>query len=171
MIPHGSYVGVYPPGRPRAEVRRSLGLDEQTRVFLSFGHLRGYKDLDVLFDAFAQVARPDVALVVAGLAHDPALRARLDEAAARDSRVVLLARFVPDEEVAELFGAADAAVFPRHDGGTSGSLLLALSLGVPAVAADAGAGTELLADGGGWLFPPVTSRRSRSCSRRSPTTA
>ena len=56
VIPHGSYVGVYPPGRPRAEVRRSLGLDDQTRVFLSFGHLRGYKDLDVLFDAFAQVA-------------------------------------------------------------------------------------------------------------------
>ena len=154
VIPHGSYVGVYPPGRPRAEVRRSLGLDEQTCVFLSFGHLRGYKDLDVLFEAFAQVARPDVALVVAGLAHDPALRARLDEAAARDPRVILLARFVPDEEVAELFGAADAAVFPRHDGGTSGSLLLALSLGVPAVAADAGAGTEVLRDGGGWLFPP-----------------
>jgi glycosyltransferase involved in cell wall biosynthesis len=57
--------------------------------------------------------------------------------------------------VAELFGACDVAVVPRGDGGTSGSLLLACSLGLPVVAADAGASAELLREtGAGWTFVP-----------------
>ena len=61
--------------------------------------------------------------------------------------------FVPDERVAELFAACDAALLSRNDGGTSGSLILALSLGLPVVAARRPAYEELL-DGraAGWLF-------------------
>jgi len=57
--------------------------------------------------------------------------------------------------VAELFAAADAAVLPRADGGTSGALVLALSHGVPVVASDLPVYSELVsAAGAGWLFEP-----------------
>src|SRR2546427_683647 len=53
LVPHGSYEGVYPVGRCRSEVRADLGVSETAIVFLAFGHVRGYKDLDVLLDGFA----------------------------------------------------------------------------------------------------------------------
>ena len=61
--------------------------------------------------------------------------------------------FVPFVEVAELYGAADAAVVPRGNGGTSGSLILALSLAVPVIAADTPANRETgVGHESGWLF-------------------
>src|SRR5437763_1755872 len=44
VVPHGSYDGVYRPGRSRRDVRTELGLSETSIVFLAFGHVRGYKD-------------------------------------------------------------------------------------------------------------------------------
>ena len=81
--------------------------------------------------------------------------AALEEAAGRDARLRIRLGFVGDDEVAELFDVCDAAVLARADGGTSGALILALSLGRPVVAAD----TPHLprADRGraGWLFAPA----------------
>jgi glycosyltransferase involved in cell wall biosynthesis len=153
VVPHGSYVGVYPPGEGRAAARVELGIDDE-RVALSFGELRGYKDMDVLVDAFAQVQAGGL-LLVAGYPKDKRLAADLGEAAERDSRIRFLPRFVPDERVSDFFAVADVAVVPRGDGGTSGSLILALSFGVPVVAADTATYRELLGDGeAGWLFEP-----------------
>ncbi len=76
-------------------------------------------------------------------------------AASKDARIVEHLGFVPDERVAELFGACDAALVSRSDGGTSGSLILALSLGLPVVAARQPAYEDLLGDEeAGWLFEP-----------------
>ena len=153
VVPHGSYVGVYPPGEGRAATRAELGIADE-RVALSFGELRGYKDMDVLVDAFTRVQTGGHLLVV-GYPKDARLAAELGEAAERDSRIRFLPRFVRDERVADFFAAADVAVVPRGDGGTSGSLILALSFGVPVVAADRATYRELLADGeAGWLFGP-----------------
>jgi beta-1,4-mannosyltransferase len=156
IVPHGSYVGVYPPGRPKEVVRGELGISNDAFVFLSFGHLREYKDVDILLDAFGSASLPPAALVIAG----PTVRAEqlellLAERAAADPRIKLLLRFVPVEQVAELFDSVDVAVLPRGDGGTSGSLVLALSLATPVIAADTPNYRTLTADGAaGWFFTP-----------------
>jgi glycosyltransferase involved in cell wall biosynthesis len=63
--------------------------------------------------------------------------------------------FMPEDRVAELFAASDAAVVARGDGGTSGSLILALSMGLPVVAARTPVYAELTDNGAaGWLFEP-----------------
>jgi glycosyltransferase involved in cell wall biosynthesis len=155
IVPHGSYVGVYPPGRTRAEVRHELGLGPDDVAFLCFGHVRTYKDLDVLLNAFAAVERPDAALVIAGPVGDDGVAEDVQRAARRDPRIRPLLHYVADDAVAELFGACDVAIVARGDGGTSGAVILALSLGMPVVAAHRDAYEELL-DGGraGWLFEP-----------------
>ncbi len=153
ILPHGSYLGVYPPGREREAVRAALGLPADAFVFISFGHLRRYKDLDLLLGAFRAVEDPLAGLLVAGPAFDDATVEAVRQAAEGDPRIRPVLEFVPEEGFAELFNASDAAVVARSDGGTSGALVLALSLGLPVVASDSQAYAELLGDGrAGWLF-------------------
>jgi len=161
LIPHGSYVGVYPPGRPRAEVARALDVPDDAFVFLAFGELRRYKGVQTLLEAFAALERDDVVLVVAGNPKDAETGAALEAAAAADRRVRVRLGFVAEEEVAELFDLCDAAVLARADGGTSGSLILALSQGRPVVAADTPAYRALTRGRAGWLFAPGDARSLR----------
>ena len=161
-MPHGSYAGVYPPGRDRAAARRELGVPDDAVVLLAFGHIRRYKGLSTLLEAFAAVEDPRRGSSIAGLPMDDPTVEEIRAAAAADPRIVPLLRFVPDEEVAELFEACDAAVYARADGGTSGALVLALSLGRPAVVADTPDYRELTDDGAAaWLFEAGTPARSR----------
>jgi glycosyltransferase involved in cell wall biosynthesis len=155
VVPHPSYVGVYPPGRPRAEVRRELGIPDSAFVFLLFGHVTAYKRVDVFVDAFRRAQLDDAALVVAGLVQDEPSAAKVRRAAEQDTRIKPLLEFIADDRVAELFGAADAAIAPRQDGGTSGALLLALSLGVPVLAARAATYEQITGgETAAWLFTP-----------------
>jgi beta-1,4-mannosyltransferase len=141
---HGNYVGFYPePRRSGAAVRADIGIPEEARVFLAFGFVRPYKRLPELIAAFRQMDRDDARLVVAGLPFTPALRAELEELAARDRRVVLLLRRIDDREVRELHAAADVCVLAYRDVFSSGALMLALSCGVPVVAPDDSTATEL----------------------------
>jgi beta-1,4-mannosyltransferase len=155
VVPHGSYIGVYPEGRARGEVRRELGLPQDSFVFLCFGELRPYKEIDLLLTAFSTVFLPNARLVVAGNVKVPSVGAAVRAASATDSRILTLFGFVPENQIAELFHACDAAVLPRGEPGTSGSLLLAFSMGLPVVVANVPTARELTRDGkAGWLFRP-----------------
>ena len=159
VVPHGSYVGVYQPtrnaGQARHAIRQDLGVPEDAFVFLAFGHLREYKETGVLLDAFSRVRDSRGWLVVAGLPLERNSAAAAEAAAAHNPRIRLLLEFVPDDAVADLFAAADAAVVARGDGGSSGALVLSLSLGTPAVAAAVSSVEELLrGEEAGWLFAP-----------------
>jgi beta-1,4-mannosyltransferase len=155
VIHHGAYTGVYPEGRSRQEVRAELGIDQDAFVALCFGHVARYKGIETTLDAFARLERPDAALVVAGLVMTPEVGEAVRGAGERDPRIRALLEFVADERVAELYGAADVALCPRSDGGTSGALVLALSMGVPPIAADVRTYSDLVDDGrAGWLFAP-----------------
>lgn len=154
VVPHGSYVGVYPAGRPREVVRADLGVAGDSFTFLCFGDLRAYKEIDLLLDAFADAALPNASLVLAGGAKTERMT-QLAQGAETDSRVRTRLGFVPEARVAELFGACDVVVLPRGDGGTSGSLILALSLGLPVVVARTPSYVELAGgEEAGWLFTP-----------------
>jgi beta-1,4-mannosyltransferase len=155
IVPHGSYAGVYPPGRPRDVVRAQLGLPPDAFAFLSFGDLRVYKGVSLALDAVAATKAPAIRLVVTGGIQDDAQAEAVRAAATRDARIIEHLGFVPDERVAELFGACDAVLVSRSDGGTSGSLILALTLGLPVTAARRPAYEDLLGgEEAGWLFEP-----------------
>ena len=155
VIEHGPYTGAYKPGRSRAEVRRELNIPDDAFVALCFGNIAPYKGVETVIDAFLGIERPDAVLLIAGLVMSPDLGRAVEAAAARDRRIRTCLEFVPDDRVAELYGASDVAICPRSDGGTSGALVLALSMGVPPIAANLPVYTSLT-DGerGGWLFAP-----------------
>ena len=175
VVPHGSYVGVYPRGRRRDLVRSELGIPAEAFVFLCLGDIRGYKRVELLLEAFRGLAAPDAVLVVAGTVVDEASGEAVRAAATADPRIVPLLGEVPVGRMAELFEASDAAVLPRGDGGTSGALILSLSLGVPVVAARTEVCSELLGgETAGWLFEPDDAsslRRSLETAAASPLVA
>jgi glycosyltransferase involved in cell wall biosynthesis len=121
---------------------------------LAFGELRGYKNVGLLLDAFRDWPRADARLVVAGNPKDTSIAVSIAAAADVDRRIVPLLRWIDDSEVSELYGASDAVVLTRSDGGTSGALILAMSLGVQVVAADRPGYRELLGEDAGVFFAP-----------------
>jgi beta-1,4-mannosyltransferase len=155
VVPHPSFEEAYPPGRTRAEVRAELGLPDDAFVVLLFGHVSPYKRIEWAIDAFRAGAPPNSHLVVAGLVMDEEVGAAVQAAADADPRVKALLGFVPDEAVAELYGASDAALCPRQDGGTSGVIFLAFSLGLPAIAARVPNYVQATeGETAAWLFEP-----------------
>lgn len=167
IVPHGSYVGVYPRHRSRSAVRTDLAIPSGAFVFLCFGEVRAYKDVDLLLSAFDTARLREAVLIVAGHTRDAAAGDRIAAAARADPRIKPLLTYVPDDGVGDLFGAADAAVLPRGDGATSGSLVLALSMGLPVVVADRPTYRELVQDGrAGWLFEVGSADSLRSAMER-----
>jgi beta-1,4-mannosyltransferase len=154
-IPHGPYPPAGIGSRSAGYVRDSLGIDSAELVFLSFGHIRRYKGIGVLLEAFALHRCPDSRLVIAGMPMDDESVAAIEKAAAGDPRIVSLVEYVPENAVAGLFEASDVSVLARGDGGTSGALVLSLSYGKPVIAADLPHYREIAGDGSaGWFFTP-----------------
>ena len=171
VIPHGSYLGVYPGGRSREEMRSALGIRFDAFVVLCFGQVRRYKELTFLMEAFDRAGINGGVLLIVGLPLDPDEARRLKTISRRTTRVVTVLEYVPDNRVAEFFAASDVFCSARLDGGTSGALVLALSLGLPVVAARCPAYVDLTDQGkAGWLFEPGSSSApgfgtSAGCSR------
>jgi glycosyltransferase involved in cell wall biosynthesis/acetyltransferase-like isoleucine patch superfamily enzyme len=132
----------------RTDVRRELGAALDAPLVVFFGFLHPEKALDRLIAAVAAVRaqRPGTQLLLIGGAESHSvpgvaahrLRRELEQVAAacgiKDQ--VHFTGYLPDSEVCRLLQAADAAAFPFNAGVTrkSGSLLAALSVGVPVVA-------------------------------------
>ena len=117
------------------EKLRAHGLSSVVDYFLFVGTFEPRKGIDVLLDAFTEVARenPHVELWLAGQ-HGwgiDKVEARLSTHAAA-SRIRRLG-FVPDDALAPLLRASRAAVYPSRGEGFGLPVLEALACGVPVV--------------------------------------
>lgn len=152
VIPFGEF-GFFERGRElpdRKVARRDLGIGPQEPVALFFGYIREYKGLDLLLEAWPQVATasPAARLIVAGdpVRLSPARSGQLEAWAARVGAVCRFS-YIPFSEVTSYFVAADVLVMPYRQISQSGVLFLGLSLGVAVVATSVGGLPEILRDG------------------------
>lgn len=131
VVHHPHYIDDYPTPPSQALARAALGLPPTGFVALGFGALRPYKGLGDVIRGFLQMAGPDDRLLLAG---NPTGDITADlELAASDPRVILHARSIPAADVPTYFAAADVSVVAHRAFFTSGSALLALSMGCPIV--------------------------------------
>ncbi|MEJ2210639.1 MAG: glycosyltransferase family 4 protein [Anaerolineae bacterium] len=154
VVPHGNYAGVHPESGTRDEARAALGLAPGSFVYALLGNLSPYKGVESFVAAFQAGAGPDDVALIAGRNRAPALVARLEAMAAEDARLRVRVGFVPDEEMGRYLQAADAAVFCFREVLTSGSVILAMTYGLPVVAPARGCLPELVTPAAGLLYDP-----------------
>lgn len=135
VIPHASYLGVYPDGISPERAREELGLPEDDIVLLCLGGIRPYKGVDVLLDAFENALKEDrsLRLVIAGrLGKFPGAK-ELENRAKAHPRISCNFNMIADEDLQVFFKASDAVVLPYRRVLNSGSILLAFSFGRPVI--------------------------------------
>jgi glycosyltransferase involved in cell wall biosynthesis len=127
---------------------------------LFFGNWHASKGIPVLTEAFDLIAsrRPEATLTIAGTPFPDELDpAELNTWAIRhDGRVELIERYLPIDEVPDLFGRARVVAVPYLHASQSGVAHLAMTLARPVVASDVGDLPSIVADGEtGLLVPPA----------------
>ena len=146
VIPHGSYVGVYPDVVSREEARRQLRLREHEIGLLMLGGIRPYKGLGLLLDVFDELSRSDprLRLLVVGKPSDIADCETWRERCEQHPRIVAHFAHAADADLQNWYRAADLAVLPYVSILNSGSFQLALSFDLPVVGAREGSLAALL---------------------------
>jgi beta-1,4-mannosyltransferase len=144
VIPEGNYVDYYPNKISRGDARARLGLPEPGLVLLWLGHIRPYKGLRELIEAFRKLGRADWRLVIAGRPYIESYAAEIAALAKDVPGVDFHPRYVPEEELQVFYNAADAVVLPFAEVENSGSLVMAMGFGKPVVAPDRGVIRERL---------------------------
>ncbi|MFP3282945.1 MAG: glycosyltransferase family 4 protein [Nitrososphaeria archaeon] len=161
VIPNG--VGAaQPPDIDRASVRRRYAADGEKMV-LFVGRMVHEKGVEVLVDAARELLRRrwDVKFVLVG---DGPLRLNLlrsVEASGISSKFYFTG-FVSDEELMELYAAADLAVFPSIYEPFGIVALEAMSMGKPVVVSDVGGLAEVVENGVNGLKVPCCDQRALS---------
>jgi glycosyltransferase involved in cell wall biosynthesis len=148
-IPHGAldYLTRLPSERPLPPELAAV----EAPVVLMFGIVRPYKGLEVLLEAFRELAGAE--LWVVGRADMP-MGPFHEQARAAAGRVRFVTRHVDDDELPALFRRADVVALPYRSIDQSGVLQAALAFGKPVVMSAVGGFPEVAEHGAGVLVPP-----------------
>lgn len=133
--------------------RQKLQLDPTKKVLLYFGLIRPYKGLEILVEAMEKLS-DDYQLLIAGEPYY-SIDELISASARQGDRIKWHTHFIPDQEVADYFKAADALVLPYRNATQSGVTAMAIYHGTPALVSDVGGLSEYVDDGKtGVLFKP-----------------
>ena len=124
-----------------------LKLDESFKYILFFGFIRDYKGLDILFEAMKDRSLRDnkIKLIVAGEYYSNEQKyLDLLKQYAIEEDVELFTEFIPNEEVALYFSAADIVVQPYKTATQSGITQIAYHFEKPMIVTDVGGLKEIV---------------------------
>jgi glycosyltransferase involved in cell wall biosynthesis len=157
-IAHPSY-SYFTFGRTESSTaKKRLGVGG--KIILFFGYVRAYKGVRYLLEAFAKAReKVDATLLLVGEFYEPRepYLAQIDKLDIVKS-VVLVDRYVSDEEVGLFFSAADVVVLPYTSATQSGVVQIAFAFEKPVISTRVGGIPEVIQDGvNGILIPPCDS--------------
>lgn len=153
VIAHGNFLQQYPssPAKSRA-LHVKWQLDGSQIVLLMFGELRRYKGVSTVLRAFSSTKRPDLRLIIAGSCDDDELTREIKQSEAMDYRIKAALGFVENSDVAPLFSIADIAIISFERALTSGSVILAMSMGKALLLPEAARVFDVVTEDGAIFF-------------------
>ena len=173
VVPLGIDPAIYKPAKAerRRQVRQSLGIDGRF-VYLSVGAMTANKGIELLLKAFDTVvqARPNAVLVLKGTDQLYASSEHLGKylGALGLERLIPNIRYfggiVSCDEIAGIYGAADAYVTPYYGEGFSLPALEAVACGVPVIATAGGSTDDFIADDFAWKIKSTLVQRENAPS-------
>ncbi len=160
IIAHGALGFWSSKGESRDLIRRHFGLSPDEKVLLFFGAIRYYKGLNTAIDAFARVHAkfPKCRLIIAGKLWEPWDRYQDQiEQLNVSEHVITHLDYVPADEVATYFTAADLVLLPYHHfDSQSGVGSAAVAFGKPLIVTRTGGLPDFVLDQR-WVVPPRNS--------------
>ncbi|MCS7211032.1 MAG: glycosyltransferase [Chloroherpetonaceae bacterium] len=149
VVPHPVY-DLFGAAIPKAQARALLGLSETQKVMLFFGYIRRYKGLDLLLNAMPELIKtfPDIVLIIAGefYGEESEYQARIESLGIR-KHLLLATHYIPIDQVAKYFCAADCVVLPYRSATQSGIVPIAYHFERPVVVTNVGGLAEAVKDG------------------------
>lgn len=124
--------------------KEQLGLQNK-RVLLFFGYIRKYKGLRNLIQAFPSIAElnPNTHLLIVGECYENAQEYnQLIEQSGVADRITWINEYVPNEDIALYYNAADIVVLPYNSATQSGIVKIAFGFEKPVLATAVGGLTE-----------------------------
>ena len=122
----------------RGAALKKLGLDPSKKYLLFFGFIRGYKGLDLLLQALAELD-DSIELIVAGEIYGSfdSYQAIIQQEKL-EARVHLFTDYISDERVSDFFSAAEVCVLPYKNATQSGITAISHHFNLPIIATDVG---------------------------------
>jgi len=153
LVPYG--IDPDSPGRDRESMRRELGLGPEAWVWITVGRLTPQKGLDLLIEAFAEVAERvngPLFLLIVGAGPDRTFLESLAHRCTRKGGVLFLGE---RDDVADLLAASDAFVLSSRWEGGPLVVLEAMAARLPVVATRVGDVDRMVVNGvTGLVVPP-----------------
>lgn len=142
VIPHASF-GYYKDDSVEQEftIKNTIGF---------IGRIEPYKGVDILVEAYEKLEINGLELIIAGSGSiNESLKERIND----NSGIMLINRYIPDEEIPDLLKRMDILVLPYRNATQSGVIPLAFSFGKTVIATNVGALDEQVPEGTGSLIP------------------
>lgn len=153
IIRHGNYEGCYPINMNSINIlNQHFGIRDTEIVLLFFGAIRPYKGIERLLSSLSKCLRKDIKLIIAGNPSSVEYRENLQQIAATDTRVVCEFKFISDAEVSAYYFLSDVVVIPFERTLTSGSAVLAMTMGKALILPQEARELDLVDDSGGLYF-------------------
>jgi D-inositol-3-phosphate glycosyltransferase len=134
----------------RNKALSKLNLAPDFSYLLFFGFIRAYKGLDILIEAFSdeRLRNRKLKLIIAGEFYEDETPYRvLIKKHNLEDDIIFFDHFIPDNEVAIFFSAADIVVQPYKTATQSGVTQIAFHFEKPMLVTDVGGLREIVADG------------------------
>ncbi|PDT84404.1 glycosyltransferase family 4 protein [Sinorhizobium sp. BJ1] len=151
VILHGIDTKRFHPPVDKAAAKRGLDLDPSRKYVGCFGRVRHQKGTDLFVDSMIALlpGRPEWGAIVAGRATGPhlAFEAELKDRVAKAGLADRLLFVGEHTNIPDWYRALDLFVAPQRWEGFGLTPLEAMASGVPVVASDVGAFSELIAEG------------------------
>jgi glycosyltransferase involved in cell wall biosynthesis len=147
VIPHGEF-SIF------KKWNEEINTNEEQNTILFFGRIGKYKGLDYLIKAEPLISRiiPELKFIIAGSGD---YFQECEKMMLNKERFECHIRFIPNEEVPELFQRASIVVLPYIDASQSGIIPIAYAFKKPVVVTNVGSIPEVVDDGKtGFIVPP-----------------
>ncbi len=115
------------------------------------GRIEPYKGLDLLVDYFDQTPNMDLELIIAGSGK---IEDDILDKINKDKRIVLINRYIHDDEFNKIFKEIDLLVLPYKRASQSGVIPMSFAFSTPVIATNVGALSEQVPIGTGVLITP-----------------